>query len=255
MNVNVFSMSLKRTIDCTVILPQQIANDEKLSCMWLYHGSSGNHKAWLYHAPMQELSDQYHIAFVLPNVNESCFVDMNIGDSYGRYVGRELPSIIWNMFACISKEREKNFIAGFSNGGYGCFHTALTYPKKYCAIGAFSAGDKADAVFENDNSAKSIQRIRLFGAGDLHDTDYSIIHLAHSLIRENVEKPVVYHACGGKDPWLSMNHIVRDAFQQMPEYDYTYDEIAHLGHEWEFWREELNRFLQFLCKKGYITEA
>ena len=49
MNVNHFSIYLKRNMDCTVILPSDIKNDEKLPVLWLYHGSSGDNTAWLYH--------------------------------------------------------------------------------------------------------------------------------------------------------------------------------------------------------------
>lgn len=34
------------------------------------------------------------------------------------------------------------------------------------------------------------------------------------------------------------------------EYNYVYDEIEQIGHEWKFWREELKRFLVF---KGLIN--
>lgn len=79
---------------------------------------------------------------------------MNIGDAFGTFVGKELPSVIWNMFACISDERQDNYIAGFSNGGYGCLHTALSYPQKFAGVGAFSAGDKADSDFHHLQSKK-----------------------------------------------------------------------------------------------------
>lgn len=82
------------------------------------------------------------------------FVNMNIGDAFGTFVGKELPSVIWNMFACISGERQDNYIAGFSNGGYGCLHTALSYPQKFAGVGAFSAGDKADSDFHHLQSKK-----------------------------------------------------------------------------------------------------
>ncbi len=245
-NVNIFSMTLKHNMDCTVILPKKISSGEILKCLWLYHGSSGDHTAWLYHTPIVEYVEERNIAVVLPNVYESCFIDMNIGEKYGTYVGLELPKTIWKMFRCISDKREDNYIAGFSNGGYGCLHTALKYPNLYSKVGAFSAGDKADAVFSNDGSLKSRNRICLYGSGDLHETDYSVIHLANKLIQENVDKPVIYHACGGQDPWLDMNHIVRNYFlENKTEFDYTYDEIPELGHEWKFWNIELNKFLDF----------
>lgn len=246
MNLNVFSMALRYSIDCTVVLPENIKKGETLKCLWLYHGGSGDHTAWLYHTPLVEYVEEKHFAAVLPNVHESCFVNMNIGDSFGSFVGKELPSIIWNMFACISKERKDNFIAGFSNGGYGCLHTALFYPQKFAGVGAFSAGDKADSDFGEPDSPKARSRIQLFGEGDLHKNEYGITYLADRLLAENVEKPVIYHACGGKDPWLDKNHILREYFLSHKEYDYTYDEIPEYGHEWAFWNEELKRYFQFL---------
>lgn len=239
-------MALRYSIDSTVVLPEKIQKGELLKCVWLYHGGSGDHTAWLYHTPLVEYVEEKHFAAVLPNVHESCFVNMNIGDKFGSFVGKELPSMIWNMFACISSKREDNYLAGFSNGGYGCLHTALTYPKKFAAVGAFSAGDKADSDFPQDDSPKAKSRIQLFGEGDLHKNEYGLTYLADRLLTENVEKPVIYHACGGKDPWLDKNHIVRDYFSGHTEFDYTYDEIPQLGHEWAFWKEELVRYLEFL---------
>jgi S-formylglutathione hydrolase FrmB len=176
---------------------------------------------------------------------------MNMGNRYGTYVGKELPGIIWKMYRCISDRREDNYVSGLSNGGYGCFHTALMYPDKFSVVGAFSAGDKADADFPNDGGAKSITRIRLYGDGDLHKNEYGITFLADRLIDE-VESgkrdistlPRIYHACGSLDPWLNMNHILRDYFQKNEKYfNYTYDEVEGLGHEWDFWEMELKRFL------------
>ena len=246
MNVNLFSESLDHSMDVTVVLPDEIAEGEKLPCLWLYHGGSGDHVDWLYHTPLVDYVNERLFAAVLPGVHESCFVDMNIGNRYGTYVGKELPKMIWNMFRCISDRREDNFVSGLSNGGYGCLHTALMYPEYYSKVGAFSAGDKADSDFPNDGGAKSITRIRLFGDGDLHENEYGLTYLADRLIARNVEKPVIYHACGGCDPWLHMNHIVRDYFLSHADaYDYTYDEIPEYGHEWPFWDIELRKFLDF----------
>ena len=244
MNINLFSITLRYGIDCMVVLPENLKKGEKLKCLWLYHGGSGDHTAWLYHTPLVELAEEKHFAAVLPNVHESCFVNMNIGDAFGTFVGKELPSVIRNMFACISGERQDNYIAGFSNGGYGCLHTALSYPQKFAGVGAFSAGDKADSDFSSPAKQKS--RLLLFGEGDLHENDYGLTHPAGKLLTENVDKPRIFHACGGKDPWLMQNHILRDYFTAHPGFDYTYDEIPELGHEWKFWNEELKRFLDFL---------
>lgn len=249
MNINVFSVMLRHGMDVTVVLPDDIDEGEQLKCVWLYHGGSGDNTEWLYHTPLVDTVEKRHFAAVLPNVDESCFVNMNIGNRYESYVAKELPSIIWNMFKCISDKREDNYVSGYSNGGYGCLHTVLKYPKKFSKVGAFSAGDKADSAYVNDGSAKAKGRINLFGDGDIHKTDYCLTYLADKLAAADNEEliPDIYHACGGKDPWLDMNHIVRDYFLEHKNVykNYIYDEIDELGHEWRFWDIELGKFLDY----------
>ena len=90
-NLNLFSMMLRFGTDVTVVLPDEIQKDEKLACVWLYHGGSGDHTDWLYHTDLVDEVEKRHFAAVLPNVNESCFVNMNIGGKYESYVAKELP--------------------------------------------------------------------------------------------------------------------------------------------------------------------
>lgn len=155
MNINLFSITLRYGIDCMVVLPENLKKGEKLKCLWLYHGGSGDHTAWLYHTPLVELAEEKHFAAVLPNVHESCFVNMNIGDAFGTFVGKELPSVIWNMFACISGERQDNYIAGFSNGGYGCLHTALSYPQNLRVSVHFRQAIRRTLIFHHLQSKKA----------------------------------------------------------------------------------------------------
>lgn len=243
-NINLFSMSLRYSIDCTVVLPEKLKKGEKLKCLWLYHGGSGDHTAWLYHTPIVDIAEEKHFAVVLPNAHESCFVNMNIGDKFGTFMGKELPFTIWSMFSCISDKRKDNYIAGFSNGGYGSLHTALTYPEKFAGVGAFSTGDKADSDFSTEEKSRS--RLLLFGEGDLHKNQYGITYLADRLTENNADKPMIYHVCGGKDPWLDKNHILRDYFISHKEYDYTYKEFSEYGHEWTFWKKALRDYITFL---------
>lgn len=95
---------------------------------------------------------------------------------------------------------------------------------------------------------KPKNRILLFGDKDIHNTDYCLTYLADKLIADNKKAlaPDIYHACGSLDPWLDMNHIVRDYFLEHNDfYNYTYDELEGLGHEWKFWDIELQKFLDY----------
>lgn len=84
---------------------------------------------------------------------------------------------------------------------------------------------------------------------EIYIIQITVLHiLADKLIAADTDIiPDVYHACGGRDPWLDMNHIVRDYFLEHKDVykNYTYDEIDELGHEWRFWDIELNKFLDY----------
>ncbi len=248
--LNMYSEVLHRNNECIVIVPDKLRDDEtKLKTIWMYHGGSGDHTQWLYNIPLTEYVNDKRFVAVLPNAHESCFVDMNYGDKYAKYVGEELPQMIHSLFNISSEKREDNYIVGYSNGGYGALHTALMYPQNFYSVGAFSAGDKADSDFPQDGSPKYYNRIKLFGDGDLNKNSYGLKYLAYQMVECYSTKPVIYHACGGQDPWLRQNHIVRDYFLNLnDEFDYTYDEIPEGAHDWKFWNEELLRYMDIIDK-------
>ena len=170
------------------------------------------------------------------------------GFRFTTFIGNELPEIMRRLFPRLSRERKDTFICGLSNGGYGALLIGLSHPEVFAAIGAFSAGDKADAVPKPAVPGEMDPRIRVFGQMDIKDTPMSIRHLAGTLAESPGPKPRIYHACGGKDPWLDLNIMVRNCFESisLPDYDYRYDQMDEYGHEWPFWNEELVRFLDYL---------
>ncbi|MCR5294158.1 MAG: hypothetical protein K6E30_03130 [Lachnospiraceae bacterium] len=243
--VHPYSNVLNMEVDVRLILPDADGSGRQLPCIYLCHGGSGDEDAWLLYGGVAELADQYRAVFCLVNAADSCFTDMAHGFRYASFIGEELPVIMRQLFKQLSGKREETFIAGLSNGGYGALLIGLAHPETFAAIGAFSAGDKADAKPKAFPAGQMDPRIRLFGQTEIHDTNYSITHLAEVLAASDRPKPRIYHACGGKDPWLDMNHIVRRCFEELacPEYAYQYHQIEEYGHEWAFWREELVRFL------------
>ncbi|MBQ4537821.1 MAG: hypothetical protein II994_09445 [Lachnospiraceae bacterium] len=248
MKINHFSNALSMSMDCWVLLPADFQEGAKLKVLWLCHGGSGDENEWLYYSTIAAIPDEKGIAIVLVNANDSCFVDMPYGKNYGTYIGSELPDIIHNMFPCLSEKREDNYIAGLSNGGYGCFIVGLKNRERFAAIGAFSAGDKADAAPKPFKEGVMNPRIRMFGQVDIRDTEYSMKYLAGKVAGEDGPKPRIYHACGSLDPWLDLNLLVKDYMEALacPEYDYTYHQREGLGHEWKFWDEEVRNFLTYL---------
>ncbi|MDD6571370.1 MAG: alpha/beta hydrolase-fold protein [Thermoflexaceae bacterium] len=249
MKINHFSNVLSMNMDCRLLLPDDTKTDkEQFKVLWLCHGGSGDENEWLYYSTVAALTEERHIAIVIVNANDSCFVDMPYGKNYGTYIGKELPEILWQMFPCLSTKREDNYISGLSNGGYGCFIVGLKNRERFGAIGAFSAGDKADAVPKPFEPGTMNPRVRMFGQEDIHETEYSMKYLARKTAKEPGEKPRIYHACGSLDPWLSLNLSVRECMEAIscPEYDYVYHQMEGMGHEWKFWDVEIRNFLDYV---------
>jgi S-formylglutathione hydrolase FrmB len=198
---------------------------------------------------------EYGIAVVIPGGLNSCFTDMEHGGRFLTYLTEELPKVLQNLFPRLSALREDNYISGFSNGGYGCLRAGLAMPDLYSAIGAFSAGDKSDVAFINDDSQRARDRIILFGVESLKNTDNDLKHLGYGALIKRVPLPKVYHACGSLDPWLDLNKIMRDFFTGLEgnPYCYQYHEAEGHAHTWEFWDMEILRFFDYLGLKKEET--
>ena len=249
----VYSEVLGMEVTLNVILPQErqpFQKEEKLKVLWLLHGGSGDAFAWLRMSNIEKYAMKFGIAVIMPGGMNSCFTDMEHGGQFFTYMTEELPGLIRHLFPRLSKEREDHYISGFSNGGYGCLRIGLARPDLYAAIGAFSAGNKADVPFSNDGSKKAKGRIEVFGDADIKNTDHDLEYLAIEAAKSNQVLPKIYHACGSEDPWLDLNDKVRDFFHELSHsYDYSYHVADGYGHTWEFWDMEIQRFLETLSLK------
>ncbi|MBR3347733.1 MAG: hypothetical protein IKG37_11695 [Solobacterium sp.] len=175
--LNHFSNILSMYNDCRILFPDEVKEDETLKVLWLCHGGSGDENEWMYYSTVASISDSRHLAVVIVNANDSCFADMAYGLNYRTYLGKELPELLVQMFPHLSDKREDNYICGLSNGGYGCMLIGLSFPSRFGAIGAFSAGDKADSAYKPAEPGEITPRIRMIGADEFHNSSYSIRYL------------------------------------------------------------------------------
>ncbi|SER54621.1 S-formylglutathione hydrolase FrmB [Gracilibacillus ureilyticus] len=245
----VHSNVLGMEMPVNIILPQEkqpYRRNNKRKVLWLLHGGSGDESAWLRMTNIERYANDYDIAVITPGGLNSCFTNMEHGGKFFTYLTEELPFILRQIFPLLSPKREDNYIAGFSNGGYGCLRNGLARPDIYSAIGAFSAGDKSDVSFENDGSKKARGRIEVFGDGEIKGTNHDLKFLAMKAIETGQPLPKIYHACGSLDPWLDLNEILCSFFRKQGVYDYTYHLAEGYGHTWDFWDKEIVNFLEFL---------
>lgn len=107
--------------------------------LYLLHGYSGTDTDWLLNTRIGQLSGKYNLAVVCPRGGNSFYLDgPETGRKYGTFLGQELAAYVSRTFS-LSSRREDVFIGGFSMGGFGAIHTALSYPEQFSRVLSFSA--------------------------------------------------------------------------------------------------------------------
>ena len=162
-----FSESLEFGTSMTVVLPQptlgQVGVDPGADdqapppLLYLLHGRSDDHTAWLRYTSIERYASAAGVAVVMPAVARSFYADEATGHRYWTYLSEELPEIVQRFFR-VGDRREDTFVAGLSMGGYGALKWAFTQPERFAAAASLSGA--VDVVgFTKDPT-------RARGAGD-----------------------------------------------------------------------------------------
>ncbi len=225
-----------------VVLPQVPGlKEKKLPVLYLLHGLSDDHTAWLRRTSIERYAELWKLAVVMPAVNRSFYTDMKHGYKYETFISKELPELAQSFFP-VSDKREDTFVAGLSMGGYGALKLALGNPDRYAAAASLSgAVDIAgvpltegivefDLIFEDKHKLK--------GSKD------DLFYLAEKAAASEGKKPRIYQCCGTEDFLYEDNVRFRDFISKL-SFDYTYEEERGM-HEWGYWDKKIQKVLRWL---------
>ena len=278
-NCNFISYTLVRTVDITVIIPSptipeaMMANMDALSAvgnavgdgdedhssnqykanieisrhtkkekypvLYLLHGYGNNHATWSGYTNIELYAEERNIAVVMISAENKSYVNHGNGDRFYDFIANELPDFICGMFP-VSDQPENTFIAGLSMGGFGTFVHGFNYPEKYAAMGAFSAAVSLNPALLAGGENKSVE-----------DT-YDPRTLANKRYQENRKFPKIFIACGDKDPLHEINVQFKDELISMGQ-DVTWVDAPGLGHEWRFWDEIVEKFLDWIPRSDFYA--
>ncbi len=210
---------------------------ENLPVLYLLHGYSDDHTAWLRRSNMERYlhHSSYNMICVVTSMRNFFYTDMAYGYKYYTYMSQELPNIIESTFRA-SSNREDRFIAGLSMGGYGAMKIALSNPQRYAAVGSFSGA----VTLGNPGEKLNDERFAIFGTRELDDlrhTMHDIRHLVEQNVKKNVSMPMIYVSCGTADGLIHRNREFHQ-FLLDQDVEHTYYEQEGLAHEWAFWDSE-----------------
>lgn len=255
---NHFSYYLGMDMEMTVLLPEkrqeppQPMPNQKYPVLYLLHGHSDDHTAYIRKSAIELLVRDHHLIVVMPCAHRGFYTDGKHGHLYYSYIAKELPILVGNFFPASTRPQE-SFIAGISMGGYGALKIALMNPDSYAGVGVLSGATLLERFKEIDEyNAFTVPDFcenldAIFGKtteGAQEESDL------RRLIAQCGERggfaPPIYHSCGMEDMIYSHNIALRDIIQGAGgKWNYTYEEGPG-AHDWTFWNRMLPRMLQSL---------
>ena len=237
LDINFLSNVLKRNVDIKLILPSKTAwtleKDNEINSTYyqdkmnikyplliLLHGYTGSLHQWLAYTRAEMYAEENNIAIVTVSGENNYYINTEY-DRYYDFIEYELKDFLYGNFP-ISNRREDNFIAGLSMGGFGAMYHALSNPKAYGMVGAFSPAlyPKIKGLLKG----KEINELALKNKDDL---------------------PKIYFSVGDKD-FLLDDAIKFSKFLDENNIEYEYSLVEGFGHEWRFWELEVEKFIKSL---------
>jgi len=247
---NFLSYSLNRAVDITVVLPSVTCPEAmslpgqapathvlpaKFPVVYLLHGFANNHAQWTGYTNVELYAEERRIAIVNISAENKAYAKVG-ADDFKRFVSEELPEFVTNYFP-VSNKPEETYIAGLSMGGYGAFMHGLTHPERYRAIGGFSAGLSINpAVFAADPLGQAEAET---------SPEYDVRALAQKIVDDDKAFPAIYTACGTEDFLFADNQAFAAELAELGA-DVTWKEVPGFGHEWRFWDQQVEQFLDWI---------
>ena len=262
--ISFFSECLRRSVPLNVLLPAEsvgpgvpVKSTEQYRTLYLLHGYMGNAQDWLLNTKIQEMSQQFNIAVVMPNGYNGFYVDQpRSGIRGSEFISQELVSFTRKLFP-LSDRREDTLIGGLSMGGWGALYNAFRHSDVFgSAIGLSPPMILEDAVHSTDEpNFMGIQRgyyETVFGNVDqILESEANLSLVAKRALDTGVVLPNLYIACGYNDKLVPDNRKFVSYLKSLG-IDHIYEEGPGT-HEWFFWDRYLRRGLEQIIPEPPVT--
>ncbi len=246
LNVSFFSDILGMNMQMNVILPQAVSSDKKIPVLYLLHGMSDDHCAWLKNTAIERYVSDLNLAVIMPTTHLGWYTDMAHGNKYWTFISDELPKICHALFNNLSDNREDNFVAGLSMGGYGALKMGLAKSESFSAIASLSGALDVSAIcLFNHTTEENEFWTNIFGEShQVKGSDNDLLALATNLKLSGKPLPKIFIWCGTEDFLYDQNITMKNHLEQL-NYDLTYEESPG-DHTWYHWDVQIQRVLQWL---------
>jgi S-formylglutathione hydrolase FrmB len=206
---------------------------------------SDDHTIWVRRTSLERYVAPLGLAVVMPSVHRSFYTNMVHGGNYWTFISEELPKLARSFFP-LAPQREANFVAGLSMGGYGAFKWALSYPDRFAAAASLSGPlDLVSRIKASQDPERLAERQRIFGdLTALEGSANDLYTLAREMVASERSLPQLYQCCGTED-MLHGNNVLAKTYFQSLGLDLTYEDGPG-AHEWGYWDQQIQRVLAWL---------
>ena len=205
------SQLVNATLPYNVILPPgyRTSATTRYPVLYLLHGWAGHYTDWVTRTNVADYAAQYRIIVVMPEGNDSWYVDGAgvSSDKYESYILKELIPDVDKRFRTI-QARYGRAVAGLSMGGYGAIKYGLKYPASFVFAGSMSGAFGVTRYTENEMGDKNIGPfLKTFGpVGSETRKANDIFEIARGLSPARVASlPYFYFDCGTEDAGQHFN--------------------------------------------------
>jgi S-formylglutathione hydrolase FrmB len=229
----IHSESMKKDILVSVITPDSYDQNKDFPTVYLLHGYSDNHRAWVERTVVKELADQYGIIVVAPDGGyDSWYFDSKLVPDYQyeTFVSSELIKYIDENFKTI-KDRSARAITGLSMGGHGALHTAIKHQDVFGIVGSTSGGVDIRPFTEKWNIAA---RLGSYSENPEAWENSTVINMTH-LLKPDSLKLII--DCGSEDFFYEVNCNLH---KKLLAEGIPHDFYSRPGkHNWPYWRNSI----------------
>lgn len=202
--------------------------------------------------PFRQMSARYGIAVVIPDGENSFYVDHpERASMHGTFVEKELVETTRRLLPLLSTRRADTFIGGISMGGYGAAAHGLAAPQTFSKIAMMSPAIEADGLFRPEDDGKegavpsALFETVLGGHARYDQSALNPRFSVKTLKAEGCEIPQLYMCCGEDDALVSG---VCDSFRRFlaEEGVPLVFEGGRGGHDLPYWDAHLDSAFRFL---------
>lgn len=243
--LNFESEKLGRTVEAMVILPVESTFRQAYPTVYLLHGLMGNHQDYLNHTNILQWANEFGLAIVMPNGENSYYVDWSVPHhAYGQLIGEELIVRTRQMFP-LSSRPKMTMLAGLSMGGFGALRNALQYPQIFGYVAALSS---ALNIYEKPERVIMPQEAPYLDLEQGSQTDKDPRWLARQrALQPHLTLPEMFIACGKADPYYDLN---KDFAREVSDLGYIVTFAAgEGGHDWNYWDPALKQALDWFYQQ------